>query len=245
MNFLFANTTNHRRIVMSVTAGTFGIFTALFFYQLPLSELSILEPLNTALVGLLIFESLLRAKRWLNLKTLPVFAILVTLICQWLYSTLYAIEYGGSISFWEPFRFLFSTFPYNLHFVIESFAVTGFAYYLVIYYRKDGWVIFIEQEKDSKKRVRDLAVGFFGWFLFGNLFTAFSIIYSADLGVLAIFFILTVIMIGYLLTQNRKWIGIGIVAAVITNAGLWVSMIGLVNWYLIIPLPLGNFHLWQ
>ena len=231
---------------MSVTAGIFGIFTTLFFYQLPLSDLSILEPLNTAFVGLLIFESLLRAKRLLNLKTLPVFVILVTLISQWLYSTLYAIEYGGSISFLEPFRFLFSTFPNNLYFFIESFVVTGFAYYLVINYRKDGWMIFIEQEKDSNKRVRNLAVGFFGWFFFGNLFTAFSIlIYSADLEILAIFFILTVIMIVYLLTQNRKWIGIGIVAAVITNAGLWVSMTGLVSWYLIIPLPLGNFHLWQ
>lgn len=151
MNSLFANSINQKRIIMFASAGIFGILTNLIFYQVPFSGLTIWDPINTALVGLLVFESLYRAKRWLSLKTIPVFVILVTLISQWLYFTLYGIE-NGSIRidlslFSEPFRYFFTTFPYNLYFLIESLIVTGFAYYLIIL----SEVTFLEQVNDLSK----------------------------------------------------------------------------------------------
>ena len=133
MNSLLANT-NRNRLFMFLAAGFFGIFTSVVFYKIPITSLTIRDPLNTGVIGILIFEFLYRTKRWLNIKTIGFYIIIVVLISQWLYPALYIIEngtLGGELFSLEPFTYLFSTFPYNLFFLIESSVVVSFAYYLI------------------------------------------------------------------------------------------------------------------
>lgn len=164
MDFLSANTTNHRRIIMFVAAGVLGVFFVLVFYQAPPT---IRLPIESGIVGLLVFEVMFRTRKWLNPKTLIVYAVLVTLINQYLYGLLY-----GDI-FAQGLLSALSTFPSNLFFLLESFMVTGLAYYLIKGYRIESWSI---PEPESipadatgwrvfLARYQPQIMGFVGWYL--------------------------------------------------------------------------------
>jgi len=73
-------------------------------------------------------------------------------------------------------------------------------------------------------KARDLAIGFFCWFLIGNLI--FWIAYSADWDLVVTFGhpLVTVIAIGTLLIKKMYWFAYGILAALITNALIMVLM---------------------
>ena len=247
MNTSFTNTNIFRRILMFIASGVLGVFTNLLFYQVPVFALTLRDFLNTALVGLFVFELLYQARRWLNLKTLPVFIIPITLISQWLYFALYNIENGNfGIGFFlsmEPFQHLFSAFPSNVFFLIESSLVAGIAYYLIHYYKGGS----VPSEHPIRSKVGDFAIGFFGWFLAGNLVVALFgfLFYSVVLGALGVFALFTLGMIVYLFAQNRYWIGAGIIAALLTN-GVFMALLGLGSLFtLFIPLPVGLFLLMQ
>jgi hypothetical protein len=247
MNTSFANTNLFKRILMFAACGLLGIFTNLYMYQVPVFSLTPWEFLNTALVGLLVFELFHRARKWLNLKTLPLFIIFVTLISQWLYFLLYRIENGDfGIDLFlpiEPLQYLFSTFPYNVFFLIESCLVAGFAYYLIRHYKGGP----VPSEHPTRSKAGDFAIGFFGWFLAGNLVIApfLYLFYSAVLGALGFFALFTLGMIVYMFAQARYWIGTGIIAALITNGG-FMALLGLGSFFTVFfPLPIGLFLLMQ
>ena len=247
MNTSFTNTNIFRRIIMFAASGILGIFTNLFLYQMPFSALTLWEPVNAALVGLFVFELLFQARKWLSLKTLPLFIIFITLIDQWLYFTLYNIENGnfgiGLFLSTAPFEYLFSNFPYNVFFLIESSLVAGFAYFLIHYYKGGP----VPSEHPTRSKVGDFAIGFFGWFLAGNLIVALFgfLFYSVVLGALGVFALFTLGMIVYLFAQNRYWIGAGIIAALVTN-GTFMALLGMVSLFTtFIPLPVGVFLLMQ
>jgi len=69
-----------------------------------------------------------------------------------------------------------------------------------------------------------LAIGFFGWFLIGNLI--FWIAYPAEWDLVVTFGhpLVTVIAIGTLLIKKMYWFAYGILAALITNALIMVLM---------------------
>lgn len=115
----------------------------------------------------------------------------------------------------------------------------------------------MEQTRKTNK-VRDLAIGFFGWFLIGNVVLWFEI--SANLDLIALFFgvpLVTVIAIGILFYKKMNWFAYGIIAAVITNT-LIMEILGSIalspslEGYLLLlsfgvsfPLPVGVFALMQ
>ena len=115
----------------------------------------------------------------------------------------------------------------------------------------------IVDEKENDKAVtntvistkgRDLAIGFFGWFLIGNLVA--WILYFG-------FALVTVIATGILFYKKMNWFAYGVIAAVITNT-LIMEILGSsslspsLGGYLVLllfgvsfPLPTGIFALMQ
>lgn len=85
MDFLSANTTNHRRALMFVVSEIWGIFALLVFYRVSLTIYDVIFP---PLVGLVVFEFLFRTRKWLSLRTLPLYIVAVFLLGQGLYSLL-------------------------------------------------------------------------------------------------------------------------------------------------------------
>ena len=80
-------------------------------------------------------------------------------------------------------------------------------------------------------KARDLSIGFFGWFLFGNLVLLLNYFLFQGTETMA-FLTATVIALSTLIAtlaifaKKRIWIGTGIVAAVIINFGLWIGIMG-------------------
>lgn len=102
----------------------------------------------------------------------------------------------------------------------------------------------MNQAVPTKIKVRDFAIGFFGWFLSGNLIVAIGLLlYPIIMGVFGIFVLLTIVMIFYSFSQKRNWIGIGIVTAIITN-GVIMASLNLLMWFTpFLPFPIGLFLL--
>jgi hypothetical protein len=99
---------------------------------------------------------------------------------------------------------------------------------------------------------RDFIIGFFGWFLVGNLvlFPLYAFLWDWWAGITSNFEfgVLTVIVVGILFFRNRNRIAYGILAAVITNTLLWIPILGvdlvffspiLLLMGASVPLPLG------
>jgi len=163
---------------MVVATEAFGIFTALVFYKIPLAFQEFIFP---PIIGLLVFEFLFRTRKWLGLKTLPVYIIAVTLISQILYSVMYNISYGNFLAA-LPLQSLIYEYPYNLYSLIEASIVTGLGYYLIKIYRHETWVISERQfnaEASNEpvfaegpltfslwlQKNRYQIAGFFGWYV--------------------------------------------------------------------------------
>jgi len=135
VNSFFERTINQKRAIVFIAAGVFGTLTSLIVYHAQLSFFSIWEYLYPAIIGLFTFEMVYRARRWLNYLTIPLFAICITMVSQLLYFTFYRIEYShfqlDLLSYKESLQALFSDFPDNVYFYLETLIVTGFAYWLV------------------------------------------------------------------------------------------------------------------
>ena len=110
------------------------------------------------------------------------------------------------------------------------------------------------KRKRNPRKVRDIVIGFLGWAIFDNLY----ILLGLSLGFLipfvqaAGFFLALVsplvIVSLILLWQKQKWMGIGVVIAVLVNFGVWAILYGLDLgpwfYYLLMPFPAGiNFLL--
>lgn len=104
------------------------------------------------------------------------------------------------------------------------------------------------------KKLRDIAVGFFGWVIFSNLILLLT--YREFVGargnlIVIGLWIFAVIATIVLFFRKRNWVSTGIVAAVIINIGLWMVILlvlRLLSWEMIksavgVPLPLGIFLL--
>ena len=86
------------------------------------------------------------------------------------------------------------------------------------------------EQKHYANKARDIAIGFFGWFLVGSLIVLISNLLF-NVALLAV----TVIAIGILLFMKRNWLMYGIVAAVIANSFVYIGL-GfdfILNWYTI------------
>ncbi len=178
MNFLLANTTNHRRAVMLVAAAVLGAIIVLVLYPGPFA---IRVPIESGVMGLLVFEAMFRTRKWLNLKTLILYVVLATIISQFLYGILY-----GGFSF-QGLSGVFSVFPYNLYALLEMSVVTGLAYYLIKIYRNEAWAI-PESTVDASnepvyenqslpadgwlQKYSQQIMGFIGWYLIATVLSS-------------------------------------------------------------------------
>ncbi len=261
MNFWFANTTNHKRILIFVISGVFGFLANLGAYHWTLTLLTIREFINTAIVGLLTFEFLFRTRKFLSLKTLAIYAILAVVASRWLYVILGSIE-SGAVSikdiYFNPFENIFST-----RHLIPSLFATILAYFLIFIYRNESSALpsdykFVRERTINflhRLTVKDnFGMGFFGWFLVSNLVLFVSLILDTGLdfawAVFGILWVFTVITPIVLFRKKRISMGKGIIVAVILNAALllWIlggkiklTEIGL----LLAPMPTGIFLFMQ
>ena len=90
-------------------------------------------------------------------------------------------------------------------------------------------------------RARDLAIGFFVWLLLWNiLFLIFLFSYSMSLWFIGIAMI---IGIGLPFLCKRNWLGYGVLACVITNMVVWITIAIAISYFqiimLITPFPVG------
>lgn len=156
MNSILENTTNHRRAIMFVAPAILGAIIVLVLYQMPFA---IRVPIESGVMGLLVFEVMFRTRKWLNLKTLILYAVSATVMSQFLYSILY-----GDFSF-QGLSGLLSGFPYNLYALLEMCIVTGLAYYLIKIYRHETWLLPESTVGVSNEPIYNESSSFFGaWF---------------------------------------------------------------------------------
>ena len=104
----------------------------------------------------------------------------------------------------------------------------------------------IKQSVSPKIMARDIAIGFFGWTIFNNVYflVAFSSIVEA-----AIFFLgLPLLIVSLILfLMKRFWIWVGIATAILVTFGIWTILLmadfGHTPWYLylLIPFPTGVY----
>ncbi len=235
---------------MCLATGIWGIFTTIVFYHQQLTTQDIIFP---SIVGLLTFEFLFRTRKWLNIKSLIIYVIVVTIVSQWVYGILYR---NSTMFFSETFNNLFTVFPYNLYSFVDSFIVTAIAYFLIAVYRNETLQIPVNdissiETTESiavKVKVRDFTFGFLGWFIFGN-FLLFALITSqdrniSDEGMLALMYLPTLFSLIILFIKNKTWTGFGVIAAVIGNIVSWCILMELLKqsvvWGLtIVPAPIG------
>ena len=100
-------------------------------------------------------------------------------------------------------------------------------------------------------KARDIAIGFFGWIIFHNLF--FIAMIGTHLNFFRIFGWIVILWLPFVIaplvvfTNKRIWVGSGIVAAIIINIAIWIVFnlaYGLLPYwspwaYLAFPFPLG------
>jgi hypothetical protein len=121
------------------------------------------------------------------------------------------------------------------------------------------------EQTHKTHKVRDLAIGFFGWFVIGNLggylwFATLSSLYLhgrwVDYFAASGIPLVTITVIGILLKKKRNWFAYGIMTAVITNALIIVNLLGLAHSLdffstgitlleLTVPLPLAFAFLFE
>lgn len=125
----------NKRLIISIAA---SVISAIFSVALrqPLTAWALI---NSALVGLVIYEILYRTRKWSSLKTLLIYIIVATPISNWLYALLFGVEfnhYEYALSL-APLTNLFSaaSYPFNLYFFIETAIITGIAYWLIRSYQ--------------------------------------------------------------------------------------------------------------
>lgn len=82
------------------------------------------------------------------------------------------------------------------------------------------------QSISLKIKVRDFAIGFFGWVILDNIFfilTFLVLLYRNFSSLLWLPGVITIITILVLFIRKRIWIGTGVICAVIINAGIWLT----------------------
>lgn len=225
MNWMTANTTNHRRIIMFAASEFWGIFALLVFYRVPLTLRDLIFP---PLVGLLVFEFLFRTRKYLNLATLPLYLIVIVPVSHLLYGMLYSVSFTGGWSLTGSLESLLFEFPYNVYFLLDTSVVVGIAYTLIKHYKQEGWET---QKVDTAPEagndpigvpqpVTDLSSfisryqqqiwGFAGWFLLATFLTPWSFgLISTPVTIIC--------LIAFGLSKARKGIAGGILAAVSLN----------------------------
>ena len=238
-NFLLANTTNHRRLLMFLATALLGtLIQTVVFKLFP----SILDPLIAGFVGALMFELLFRTRQWLRPITLPVYVLLVALASQWLYGILY----GGSWLPWDSLSYLVTGFPYNLYALIEAALVTGVAYYLIKIYRHRSWNIAAAEPQpeglplSKNERTRQFLVGFVGWYLANGL-TWYALVRGSNNAGEGVFMNIILFPINLLALiilsaiKRTQRVGLGILAALALNLGLSLVLAASINGFCFIP----------
>jgi len=181
MNFLSANTINHRRVIMLVGTIILGVLMTVVAYKTPLTFRDFIFP---PIVGLVVFELLFRTKQHLRPITLPLYIVIVLVISEILYGILYSASYG---SVWSPvisFQYLLE-FPYNLYALLDASLVAGLAYFLIKIYRIESWIIPEQQSAEAGnesafeekptsfsawiQKYKQQIIGFIGWYLIATV----------------------------------------------------------------------------
>jgi len=97
---------------------------------------------------------------------------------------------------------------------------------------------------------RDIAIGFFGWIIFNNLY--FLILFGSLIGEpgrITLFLGLPTIVVPIIFfLKKRNWIGVGILTAIFINMSIWTVLfwgglptLEVLPIMLFVPLPLGTF----
>ena len=113
----------------------------------------------------------------------------------------------------------------------------------------------MNQTVPTKIKTRDIAIGFFGWLIFHNLFyylmlmrwrLPFDRVMNGSFGWVVFLWLPLIIAPLVVFAKRRVWVGNGIVAAIIINIAIWIVLnlaFGLPYWspwaYLAFPFPLG------
>ena len=116
---------------MLAAGAVLGTVGSLILYR----QLAPWATLNTALVGLAIYEILFRTKKWLSARTLPIYIAGALLVTPWLAALLVGIEFGQFEYFLslKPFTTTYSAanLLHSLYYALETALLTGIAYRLV------------------------------------------------------------------------------------------------------------------
>ena len=125
--------TLNKRFIMGILTIIVHIVFTMFPYQQ--EKLFALDFVNTAVVGLVIYEILYRTRKQLSLKTLIIYIILAIPVSRWLYAFLYGVESGyySYVFSLLPLTDLFSATNYlfNLYYSIEITIFTCIAFWLI------------------------------------------------------------------------------------------------------------------
>jgi len=124
------NTTNHRRVIMLVVTGIIHVIFLVFIYRSPVDIKIITRITQWSIAGLIIFEIMFRSRKWLNLSTLPIYIIVMSLANKIFYNFTYMISY--------------------LYFLVDMSVMIGIAYYLIKIYRNESRVILQEESRPSE-----------------------------------------------------------------------------------------------
>ncbi len=148
-----------------------------------------------------------------------------------------------------------------LYFAMNAWRSTGLGFAdLPTYFTRIKERV-VKQSVPPIIKVSNLTIGYFGWFLIGNLvlFLEFSYFSSSEWNIFGVPLV-TVIVTGILFFIKRNWLAYGILAAVITNTlvmtlivfgpgtvriGDGNQLIPLLKLSLSYPLPLGIFRFMQ
>jgi len=97
------------------------------------------------------------------------------------------------------------------------------------------------EKKDVVNKWGDLAIGFFGWVVFHNLYCLIGMgIIASYVGLILPYLIGLVVVIFI----KRMWIGVGSVVAIFISAFVWISF-GAPELAFLLPFPIGVFFISQ
>jgi hypothetical protein len=137
----------NKRIFMFIVSGIIGFISAVIALNIALGPIFIYNLMITfqlrlfigaAIIGLITFEILYRTRKWLSLKTLAIYIILILVIGRYFNIILDAFwfrwgtkDFGIPISL-APIISLYSAQPHNILYIIQTIIMVGIAYFLVV-----------------------------------------------------------------------------------------------------------------